>query len=124
MSKCERSATPENACEHQASFSVVYTNGVRLALCEAHTEDVAEDVAEDVSPIRTERTAAIETQLSALAGAPVRVFRHSPAGGVVLAGAFPVLARMHGHRMVDTGTMYFTAEALEAMLDAAARTAA
>jgi hypothetical protein len=123
MSKCELSATAENACEHEASFSVLDTNGVRLALCEAHTEDVAELV-QNVSPIRTERTVVIEKQLSELAGAPVRVFRHSPAGGVVLAGAFPVLARMRGHRMVDTGTMYFTAEALVAMLDAAARAAA
>jgi len=123
MSKCERSDTPEHACEHQASFSVLYENGARLALCEAHTEDVAEDV-QNVSPIRTERTVAIETQLSELAGARVRVFRHSPSGGVVLTGAFPVLARMCGYRMVDTVTMYFTAEALAAMLSAAARAAA
>ena len=113
----------ENACQHEASFTVLYMNGDRLALCESHTEDVAELV-QNVSPIRTERTAAIEAQLSEFAGAPVRVFRHCPAGGVVLAGAFPVLARMRGHRLVDTGTMFFTAEALTAMLDAAARVAA
>ena len=125
MSKCERSGAPDHACEQEASFTVHYSDGVRLALCEEHTEEVAEEV-QNVSAIRTEQTARIEEQLSRLAGAKVRVFRHSPSGGIVLTGAVEPLARIcnihHGRN--DKLPMYFRAVTLESMLAAAERAAA